>query len=236
MLLPFDLPLLRELNQFVGVSPKFDDLVVHVSGDYLVKLTPMILVIWGFWFMKPVNGVSHKKTIMNGMLGCFITMATARGLSLVLPFRLRPLHTPELGLRIPEMMDKGILDGWSSLPSDHAALSFALASVVFMLHRRWGIWALLHAALIICLPRAYLSLHYPSDLLAGCLVGIGVISIMMTVAKDNPITRYALQLESSRPAFFYVGAFFLMSQMVQLFDPLRRDYPYFGSLVFHLFR
>lgn len=232
-MLPFDLPILHALNQYVGISAAVDDFIIYVANDYLVKLTPMILVICGFWFMKPKDGVSHKPAIVNGLLACFITMAAARGLSRVLPFRVRPLHNPELGLQIPATMAREILDGWSSLPSDHAALSFAIATVICMLHRRWGLWALFHAAVVLCLPRAYLSLHYPSDLLAGALVGVATVCIMMRMAKNNPVTRYLVQAEVSHPALFYIGFVFLLSEMMQMFDPLRKAYAYLGPMVYH---
>jgi undecaprenyl-diphosphatase len=121
-------------------------------------------------------------------------------------------------------MVRKTLDGWSSLPSDHAALAFALATVIFLLHRRWGLWALLHAGVIVCLPRAYLSLHYPSDLLAGALVGVASVLFVLRFANRNVVTRLMLQLEDSHPATFYSGSMLFLLQMIQMFDPLRRIY------------
>jgi undecaprenyl-diphosphatase len=66
-----------------------------------------------------------------------------------------------------------------SFPSDHAAAAFAIATVLFVLHRRLGIVALLAAALM-SVARVYVGVHYPGDVLAGALVGIAVAALLVT--------------------------------------------------------
>jgi len=60
-----------------------------------------------------------------------------------------------------------------SFPSGHSAGSFAFAAFVFMVHRRWGLLASLVAALV-GLSRVALGVHYPSDVLAGAILGTAV--------------------------------------------------------------
>ena len=58
-----------------------------------------------------------------------------------------------------------------SFPSGHTGASFAAAAVMFFGRSSlWG-WALALAALI-AFSRLYLYVHYPSDVLAGALLGI----------------------------------------------------------------
>jgi hypothetical protein len=47
---------------------------------------------------------------------------------------------------------------------------------------------------------------------------------MVRLANRNVITGQMMQWESSHPALFYSGSMFLLIQMVQMFDPLRRIY------------
>lgn len=58
-----------------------------------------------------------------------------------------------------------------SFPSGHTMSSFAAATVIFYANRRMGIAALILAALI-AFSRLYLYVHYPSDIIAGILIGV----------------------------------------------------------------
>lgn len=58
-----------------------------------------------------------------------------------------------------------------SFPSGHTQASFATAVSIFLWNRKWGIPALVLAALI-AFSRMYLYVHYPTDVLAGILFGV----------------------------------------------------------------
>lgn len=60
-----------------------------------------------------------------------------------------------------------------SCPSGHAAGSFAFASFLFALDRRFG-WVVFPFALAVAASRVALGVHYPSDVLAGAVLGIVV--------------------------------------------------------------
>ncbi len=60
--------------------------------------------------------------------------------------------------------------GWS-FPSGHMTLFFALATVVWFADRKWGAWYFLFAA-VMGAARIYAGLHWPSDILAGAVIGI----------------------------------------------------------------
>lgn len=60
-----------------------------------------------------------------------------------------------------------------SFPSDHAAVSWALAATLYLDNKKSGYLAGI-AAFFICLGRVLAGVHYVSDVLAG--VGIGIFS------------------------------------------------------------
>jgi undecaprenyl-diphosphatase len=60
----------------------------------------------------------------------------------------------------------------SSFPSGHAAWFFALAMVVWYLDRKWGVWYFVFATLI-SVARIYAGVHWPLDVIAGAIIGVG---------------------------------------------------------------
>ena len=61
----------------------------------------------------------------------------------------------------------------ASFPSGHTIASFEAATVLFLRHKKWGIAALVLAALI-AFSRLYLYVHYPTDVLGAMVLGIGI--------------------------------------------------------------
>ncbi len=60
-----------------------------------------------------------------------------------------------------------------SFPSGHTLASFEAAVSIFLCRRRWGIAALVLACLI-SFSRLYLFVHFPTDVLAGAVLGTGI--------------------------------------------------------------
>jgi hypothetical protein len=58
------------------------------------------------------------------------------------------------------------------MPSAHAANWFAMTTVLFLFYRR-SLWFMLPLALTVSFSRVYNGVHYPSDVLAGMILGAG---------------------------------------------------------------
>lgn len=73
-----------------------------------------------------------------------------------------------------------------SFPSSHAATCFAVATAIFLFHKRLGIIAYIYAALV-AFSRMYLYVHYPSDIVGGTALGIacgiGAVALVKLVCK-----------------------------------------------------
>lgn len=76
-----------------------------------------------------------------------------------------------------------------SFPSGHTASSFAAATGLFIYHKKLGIAALIWAFLI-AFSRLYMYVHYPTDVMAGMLVGIlcAVIGMVLVNKFYQPIS------------------------------------------------
>ena len=79
-----------------------------------------------------------------------------------------------------------------SFPSGHTMASFAAAGALFFTERRFGIAALVLAVLM-GISRLYFYVHFPTDVLAGMILGFlcgtaGV--ILMKKIKNTPLGKY----------------------------------------------
>lgn len=59
----------------------------------------------------------------------------------------------------------------SAFPSGHAALFFAVSTIVYFYNKKAGIFFFI-ASFLICLARVFTGIHWPLDILAGAVVGV----------------------------------------------------------------
>ncbi len=122
-----------------------------------------------FWILLALVLLSFKKTRKIG-LACAVSIAIGALITnLILKnwiARIRPYEALEsLSILVSKPHD-------FSFPSGHSTASFAGAWALFRNTKsRWRIPALVLAALI-ALSRLYVGVHYPTDVLAGCAIGI----------------------------------------------------------------
>lgn len=76
-----------------------------------------------------------------------------------------------------------------SFPSGHAGHAFAAAVVLYcMLPKKYGIPALVLAGLI-SISRMYVGVHYPTDVLAGAVIGTGIALLCVVFVKKISVAR-----------------------------------------------
>ncbi len=122
------------------------------------------------WILIAVAMLFFKKTRKTGlMMGAALVLGLILGNGVLknLFQRVRPYDLENALVQVPLIAKPG---DWS-FPSGHTLASFEAATVLMIRDKRFGIPALILACLI-AFSRLYLYVHFPSDVLAGAILGI----------------------------------------------------------------
>jgi undecaprenyl-diphosphatase len=166
--------------------------------------------------------MTEKRVILlYTLLVCIPGLVAARWLAAMLPFRERPLFNPNLHLNRAFLFDSDALEHWSSFPSDHAVLFFALATGIWFVNKKAGLFLHVYTIVCIVLPRIFLGIHYPTDMLAGALFGIALGYSAKFHGVRSVVARSASRLQKFSPGLFYACWSFLICQTAVLYGPLR---------------
>jgi undecaprenyl-diphosphatase len=224
LLLDLDQAIFLSVNRLVGQVDLVDSFMAMIIEMPLVKLTVLVAIFWGLWFARPHDTVG-RTCLIKAAVGVLAAMLASRLLQNLLPHRPRPINANLPGFRLPAGTNPEqftSLTDWSSLPSDHAVVAFALAAAIWTRGRLLGAFAFAWAAVVICLPRLYLGRHYLSDLMVGAAIGAGIVLLSIQIRPLDALSSSTLRFESRMPAVFYVGAFAVSQQLATMFDDVRR--------------
>lgn len=222
LFLEFDRAGLSLLNGFARQDAAVDNFIALLAGSPLAKLGAFGAFFWWAWFSGGETRPHRRAVVIRTIAGGLLAALVSRLAQNFMPHHPRPLHNDAIPFTPPFGLNVDTLQEWSSFPSDHAALVFALATGVWVLSRPWGVLAYVWSLLVVCLPRVYLGLHYPSDIVAGAGLGILCAAVTLAVPLKVGICRTIFRFEARRTALFYGFAFLLTYQIVTLFDDLRK--------------
>ncbi len=169
-----DAALLHALNGFAVRHDGFEDplaLYVAASQALFLALVAVLGIAGG-------AGGARRRAAAAAGLAAGLGLAIAQVISRVVD-RPRPFVDDPSGVHLfaRHAADAGF-------PSDHATAAFAIATAIFLRDRRLGAIVLAFAGLL-AVGRVALGVHYPSDVLAGGVLGV-VVALGMTA---RPIAR-----------------------------------------------
>lgn len=214
----FDLGILFFLNQFAGQWPKFDRIFsVFLQRDF-VKFLPFVACLVWMWFSEN-RQPKRRHIVASTVFACFLALAISRLIQNFSPARPRPLHALDLTLTLPDGITRDWLAGWSSFPSDTTAFVFAMATGIWLMSRSAGLVAFAWAAAMGS-TRVYLLLHYPSDIIAGAVLGITATLICVGVTAFSSHRYEILEQDPKYRPFFYAFFFVVLDQFGNGFNEL----------------
>ena len=160
----FDLPILAWIAEHLRTA--FGDTVMPIitllgdGGVFWIILAAVLLLIPKY----RKAGLGMGFALLMGLLICNIILKP-------LCARIRPYdYLAEQGI-IVDLLISAQHD--FSFPSGHTIASFEAATALFIHDRKLGIPAMILASLI-AFSRLYLYVHYPTDVIASIILGIGL--------------------------------------------------------------
>lgn len=181
-----------------GVTQSFDESVLRWMGAHHSKLTDslmleitalgtgmvvmMIVLVAGLFLMLTQHKYSALLLLVSTFGGLLLNTVLKMG-----------FHRPR-----PQVIEWGTQAVSSSFPSGHAMSAAIVYSTVAYLaarlnRRLWARWTMMILALVLIVAisasRMYLGVHYPSDVVAGVVVGLAWAGFCM--ATLEAIQRYA---------------------------------------------
>ena len=139
-----------------------DEIMIFVSAlgnkGFIWIAIGMLFLLLGFRNKDWRNrGVLVLFSLLTNFLACNVILKP-------LIDRTRPYYVLGYDPIIPPVGDP-------SFPSGHTSASFAAATAIYIINKKWGIIAYIFAA-VMGFSRLYLGVHFPTDVLAGAILGM----------------------------------------------------------------
>ena len=157
-----DWSLLHALNNFMYQHDGVEDpLLFYVNASEALFVATLAIV---FLAARGAAHAAWRRASVAAVLSAGLGLAVGKVISELVD-RARPFVTDPNGVHLfsAHAADPGF-------PSDHATAAFAIAVAILLRKRSWGIVALA-AATLLSVGRVALGVHYPSDVLAGAVLG-----------------------------------------------------------------
>lgn len=157
-LLNFDKNWLTSWNNFANSSFAMQ-YFFKILAEYLIYLSPLILVI--LWFWQAVAKKVALRATLSGLLS-WLLVSSVIGRLIARPRPFENGFVKELFFHRPTY----------SFPSDHTAFLIAVAFSFWLSgYKRLSLFMFILAG-IISLSRIAAGIHYPSDIFGGALIGL----------------------------------------------------------------
>jgi undecaprenyl-diphosphatase len=191
--------LLLWITDLAGRSSILDDFMRLVVNDYFVPVI-LSLILLGFWFvgLDQAGRERNQRTVLRAGFAIGLSSAVV---AICNHFFERPrpfVDLDELWINANELVAPPLIfypPTDSALPSNIAAVVFAIAAAGWIANRRLGI-VLCIPAVLVCFARVMAGVHYPLDIVTGAAIGIIAAYVIHDVVMPmaNPLIEASLRV------------------------------------------
>jgi undecaprenyl-diphosphatase len=177
-----DLSVAHALDAFSARHDGFEDVLgVYVGASQLLFLAAVVAL---FLIVPGARRELGRRASVAAAASAAVALLVAHFVSVAVD-RPRPFvaHPGSIHAFLTHAADP-------SFPSDHSTAAFAIAVAVALRWRAVG-WPLVAAAAIVAAGRVFLGLHYPSDVLAGAVLGAAVALLFWLPPIRSRVDRLA---------------------------------------------
>jgi undecaprenyl-diphosphatase len=174
--------ILHTLNNFLYHHDAVEDpLLAYINVSEALFVVTLVLV---FLFANRARLRPWRRTAVAAGLSACLALLVGKVVSELVD-RPRPFVDDPTGVHLftGHAADPGF-------PSDHATGAFAVAMAIWLRDRRWGSVALIAAA-VLSVGRVAIGVHFPSDVVAGAVLGCGAALLLYARPVRARVDRLA---------------------------------------------
>ncbi|MEO6878328.1 MAG: phosphatase PAP2 family protein [Gemmatimonadaceae bacterium] len=159
-------PLPRALDELMLICPWF--------GTNISLIPAVAIICWWLWAKRHRPRLAMRLAIVQ--VGSYLLNPSLKAL---------------FDRARPDLFERRGWYGWSSYPSGHAIASVSVLLTLAIILRRemgwiWPYYIIVPILLASMYSRIYLAVHWPTDVIAGAVVGLVWLAISIWAFRDEP--------------------------------------------------
>lgn len=141
---------------------------------FFAKYLYLVVIVLAIIFIALQPRQIQKKILIFALVTLPLTYVLAK-IAGKLYYDPRPFVVDHIKPLIPHAANNGF-------PSDHTLITSAIAALVFVFNKKWGI-GLAVLALLVGVGRIYAHIHSPIDIAGSFLISAGVVAIVIILSR-----------------------------------------------------